>query len=265
MKDKITIIICIKGHQENIYKTLDSCKGFKVILVEKNCFPETLSNIRKLYDNVKIVNQYKNGLASARNLGLAYIDTDYVLMLGSDNQLLDTTKFDLLFEEMNKNEWVGIGLLTYVLISNGNYFDSCLNRLLYHKIKPGQREVVGTPVLYKTEILKRFLYDSNCTHADDADLGYRLKNAGFKQGYSKQLVLDISKNNFESIKERWTRYGISDYEYYKKYSEEWTFKRKIKSWLHPLITEWIPDVKYFPFYLLIVYIRYKAWIRSISK
>lgn len=263
IENKITVIICLKGRQsDKIYKTLDSCMNFKVILVVKDCLVLTLENINNLYKNVTIVNQYNDGLAAARNLGLQYVKTDYVLMLGSDNKLLESNNFDLLIKEMNEKKWVGIGLLTYILITNKKYFDRCLNKLFFNKIKPGEREVIGTPVLYKTSIFDLLTYDYDCSHSDDTDLGHRLKNAGYKQGYSKQLVLDIAENNLKSIIERWTRYGISDYEYYKKYSSDWDIKRKIKSWMHPLISEWIPEIKYFPFYLLIVFIRYKAWIRK---
>jgi glycosyltransferase involved in cell wall biosynthesis len=261
----ITIIICFKGHDTStIYRALESCKKYPVILITKNCLFEFTESVKRLYSNVYIINQLNDGLGAARNLGLSFVKTEYVLMMGSDNQLLPSFEFKTMIDTMNENKWVGIGFKTYIYY-NGGYLNNCVRQWFFKKIKIKESEVVGTPVLYKTEILKEFKYNNYCKHSDDTDLGQRLKLYGYKQGYSNNLVLDNSVNNLKSIIERWSRYGISDYEFYKNNYRNWSLKKKIKSWLHPLTSDWIPGVNYLPFNFLIIIIRYSAWIKEIFK
>lgn len=252
MKNNITFIICTKNSIDTIESCLKSIKLYDVILVDKDSKDGTLV-IAKMFKNVTIVNQKGNGLANARNLGLKYVKTKYVCMWGSDNELY-CTSMNFLIESLENKKWVGIGFLTEIR-NKKKYLEICNDIWWRNKITYGQKEVVGTPNIYITKILKKFKYNENCHHSDDSDLGKRLKEAGYKQGYSFFWCYDISKCNFKNLLDRFIRYGFSDKEYHNKYCK--TLKQKIKSYLHPLKTEWAGfNLYYLPFYILIVIIRY---------
>jgi len=253
MKNKITFIICTMNSIDTIKPCLESVKDYPVILVDKDSKDGTLDVAWK-YPNVTIVHQDGKGLANARNEGLKRVKTPYICMFGSDNELIKGfVNIDAFIEYLDLQGWVGFSFKTLVKYKN-TYLDKCLDIWWRKRFTEGQREVIGTPCVYKTDILKQFMYDENCTHSDDTDLGARLTKAGYRQGYSPYFVYDISKNRLSDIIDRWSRYAKSDAEYHKKYCK--TFKQKVKSYLHPFRTEWIFNLTYLPFYIMISLIRF---------
>lgn len=259
----ITFIVCTKNSENTIYNCINSIKEYPVILVDKESIDNTIK-IAKQFKNIKIIKQKCNGLANARNEGLKHVNTKYVCMWGSDN-MLGIDNIELAIERLEFNNWVGIGYRTKLYKVN-NYIDYCFNFWWRNKIIPGDSKVVGTPVIHKTDILKRFGYNEECTHSDDTDLGERLYYAGYKQGYFSSFCYDISKNKFSDIIDRFMRYGKSDFEFYEMNKKSWSVNRKIKSLLHPLKTEWCGFNLYFiPFYFMIVFIRYFGWAKNYKR
>jgi len=264
MKNNITFVVCSKNAIDTIEQCLSSIKDYPVILVDKDSTDGTL-DIAKSFKNVKIVKQKGDGLADAHNIGLEKVKTEFVCIFGSDNMLDYDNVFRLKYR-MIYNDWIGASYRT-VILNPDTYFDKALNIWWIKKFQEGEREVIGTPSIYKTEILKKFGYNKEMQFCDDSDLGKRLKDAGYKQGYSEFFVYDISKNNLKSIYSRFKMYGVSDFQYWQKYSKDWAWQRKLKSLLHPFKTEWLGlDLFYLPFYILIVSIRcfwyYKSLFRS---
>ena len=251
----VSIVICTKNIQKNNLYYLKSLKNFPVYIVDKNSNRKELDKIKK-HKNIKLIKQKGNGLANARNLGLKQVKTKYLLMLGSDNILKDIRDIKKVIKYMKDNNWIGCGFLTRVYRKK-TYFDICMDHWWKNKITEGQKFVVGTPLIYETKILKKFKYNEDCTHSDDTDLGERLKEKGYKQGYSGVIIYDVMENTYESIKDRWNRYSISDKEYHNQYCK--TFKQKVKSYLHPFRTEWQGFKLWFlPFWILISFIRFKG-------
>jgi glycosyltransferase involved in cell wall biosynthesis len=258
MNNNITFVVCSKNSIETIDGCLSSIQDFPVILVDKDSNDGTLE-IAKKFKNVKIINQKGNGLANARNIGLEKVKTEFCVMWGVDNLWYKGYPLDGIIQYMNNCNWVGCGLLTGIPYQ-WNYYDKCIDIWFNSKIKEGQREVVGTPILYKTNILKKFKYDENCSHSDDSNLGKRLKESGFKQGYSNYFCFDITRNNFKNILDRFLRYGISDKEYHIKYCK--TLKSKIKSYLHTLTSDFVPNIYFIPFWFMIMIIRFIGRIKK---
>lgn len=278
----ITIVICTMNTSQTIRQVLESVKDYKVIIIDASNELEriTLEDIVSEYDNVKMYRQKSKGLGAARNEGLKKVRTKYVMMLGSDNMFpkkRNVTKVEIdktgqrniknmdtieaCIDHMGSYNWIGIAFLT-LCYNNKKYFDRCVDLRWQYRFYEGEREVIGTPYIYETKILKQYMYDDKMDYADDADLGARLKADGHKQGYSPYYVYDVTPNTFKEVKHRFIKYGESDSNYYKKYSKGWSFWRKVKSLSHPARCEYIPCLWYIPFYIMIVSLRYWGWIRK---
>ena len=264
----ITFIVCTKNSIDTIYNCLTSIKNYPVILVDKDSNDGTLE-VTKRFDNVIIIKQKGNGIADARNIGLKKVKTEYVCMWGSDNVYVsyesvyvlnslwgnNQLKIENIIDYMKGKGWIGLSFQTRVY-NPKTYLDKAINIWWAKRFTEGERTVIGTPCIYKISVLKKYFYDANCQFCDDSDLGERLTKAGLKQGYSPYYAYDVSINDLRSVARRWKIYGLSDSQYYKKYSKDWGIFRKIKSLLHPITVEWIGlNLYYLPFYFLIVSIR----------
>jgi cellulose synthase/poly-beta-1,6-N-acetylglucosamine synthase-like glycosyltransferase len=252
----LTIITCsLNKLNYNRIKTLE--EHYKIVFVSP------LYEDGQASDNLILVKDEKKGLAAARNKGLEKVDTKYVMMLGDDN-IVDVLSINKAIAYMVNRKWVGVGFQTR-LLHKKNYMQMSNNLRWIYRFTEGEREVIGTPYIYETKILKKYMYDDSMSDADDSDLGYRLKKDGYKIGYSDQACYEQGFESKESLIERFTRYGKSDYQYWNKYHKQWSLIRKIKSLLHPVTSEFIPTLAYFPFYIWIVYLRYKGWIMEAKR
>ncbi len=269
MKNNITFIVATKNAIDTIEQCLESIKNYPVILVDKDSTDGTLE-IAKKFKNVKIIHQKNSGLADAHNIGLAKVKTKYCCMFGSDNVLphylfVSKDEIKYIINYINDKGWIGSSFQTRIK-NPKTYFNRAINIWWTKKLTTGQRLVIGTPVMYLTKVLKKFMYDKEMQFCDDSDLGERLKDAGYLQGYSPYYVYDISKNDLKSIYNRFKMYGVSDFQYWQKYSKDWDWKRKLKSLIHPFRSEWLGwDLFYLPFYVLIVTIRSYNYYKEFLK
>lgn len=258
----ITIIIPTLNAQDTIKQCLESVKEYPVIIIDKDSDDKTIE-IASKFDNVKIYQQKDSGIASARNLALKFIKTPYVMNLGSDNALYNfrwtltrTNKLEDAITYMENQKWVGIGFLTRVK-SFISYWDDAMDYWFFKKIKMGECKVIGTPNIFKTEILKKYMYDDKCKFCDDSDLGERMAKDGHKVGYGSFYALDIQRNNYKVVKKRWQMYAKSDIQYHNKYKKQWGLLRRLKSYLHSLTADWMGwNLYYLPFWFLIAFIRF---------
>jgi len=258
----ITFIIPTKNSYATIGKCLNSCKEYPVIVVDKNSTDGTLERIKE-YKNVKLIHQKGDGIADARNQALKHVETKYVCNLGSDNVIYNnrwtitrTNHIEDLIKYMEFRNWVGVGYTTRIGKTIG-YFAECMDEWFFKKISIGEKKVIGTPNVYRTDILKKYKYDTNCMYCDDSDLGERLAKDGHKQGVSSYWCYDIEKNDFAMIKKRWQMYAKSDIQYHNKYKKGWGLLRRVKSYLHSLTADWMGfNLYYLPFYVIIAFIRF---------
>jgi glycosyltransferase involved in cell wall biosynthesis len=262
--DSISFIVCTKNAIDTIEQCLGSIKDYPVILVDKDSFDGTLQ-IAKQFKNVKIIHQKGDGLADAHNIGLEKTKTEFCFIWGSDNVLRDKLLLELHILYMKSKNWIGCSFQT--LIKNPKtYLDKAINIWWTKKFMGGKSLVCGTPVCYLTSVLKKYKYNSECKYCDDSELAERLSKDNLKQGYSPFFCYDISKNDLKSIIKRWKMYGISDFQYWQKYSKGWTWERKLRSLIHPFISEWIGfNLTYSPFYILIVSIRAYSYYKNLLK
>lgn len=265
----VSVIICTKNSEDTIGEVLKSViknNPLEIILVDAKSTDNT-RNIAKKYVS-KILLDPGKGLAIARNIGLKEVKGKFVLFIGSDNVIGSKTIIRLK-KYMNDYSYIGVAALTRLKNRNRNYFTRGLDMRWKLRFFEGPREVIGTPYIFKTEVLKQYKFDPNMSWSDDSDLGTKLSRNGYKLGYSNVKCWEIGFENLKSILYRFRMYGKSDYEYYNKYSTNWKLKRKIRSILHPFIVEFMePMIKlkgckklfFLPFLFLITFYRYKGYI-----
>ena len=265
----VSVVICTKNSEDTIEEVLKSVvrnNPLEIIVVDADSSDNTRILSKKYVS--KILIDPGKGLAIARNIGLKEIKGKYTIFIGSDNVIGSKTIIRLK-NYMNKYTYVGIAALTRLKNRNRNYFTHSLDMRWKLRFFEGPREVIGTPYIFKTDILKKYQFDPVMSWSDDSDLGAKLSKDGYKLGYSNVICWEIGFESLKSILYRFRMYGKSDYEYYHKYSYNWKLKRKIRSFLHPFIVEFMePLIKlksfkklyYFPFFFFITFYRYKGYI-----
>lgn len=260
-----TIVECLKSVKENNPK--------EIILVDGNSSDKTVE-LAKPYIDV-VVKDPGQGLAMARNYGLKEATAKYICNVGPDNILPPDTLLKMI-KYLEQNNFSGVSTQTFIKNSNKSYFSGAMN--LYKKARffEGEREVIGTPHLFVSDIFKKNGFDNKMGWSDDSDLCKRLSDSGYKFGIANTFVWETGMENLKSIKYRWRGYGLSDFQFYKKYSPEWNIKRKFVSIMHPFLADfWGPIISpkinlkekiyIIPFLLLITTLRYLSWVKNIIK
>lgn len=197
---------------------------------------------------------------------------DWTLFVGDDN-ILRPGSIAKLKKYIMDHDWVGGGLQTRVKDANKDYWAYCANWRLKARIYEGERPVIGTPYMFRTDLLKAAGYDAACTVSDDSDMEKRLQTLTEKKyGYSNIICLEIGKTGYDETVKRFLMYGKSDAQYWKKYSPDWKPKRKWKSLCHPIVDELIDPlrsvkplvakIRVFPYFLFVTIVRYVGWFKE---
>ncbi len=266
----VTAVVCTWNAAQTIEESLISLVESKVdsiILVDADSEDDTVRIASKYCE--KILKDPRKGLAVARNIGIQEVKTRYVLNWGADN-ILPPESLQIMIQTLESGSYAGVSSMTYIKSPKKNYFSWALNVYKKARYYPGERNVIGTPTLFETALLKTYPYDPAMSHSDDGDLCDRLASIGYRFSIANSFVYEVGYNSVESLVERWKRYGKSDYEIYKKNQSKWTFNRKIKSIFYPLKNELMFPISntrslasilgVVPFLLFIASIRYFFWI-----
>jgi glycosyltransferase involved in cell wall biosynthesis len=263
-----TAVICTVNCAETIYNCIMSLRkeGIgKVILVDGKSTDGTRDLVAHLVD--EIVTDPREGLAVARNLGISRVTTKYVLNWGADNEAIPGS-LTIMHDTLERVS--GASAMTVIKPSRKTYLSWALNQYKKLRYFPGRRGVIGTPTLFKTELLKSYGYDPAMGWSDDGDLCTRMSDDGHEFEIAPCNVYEIGDVSFSSIRYRWSGYGRSDYETYSKYAPTWSTNRKLQSLLYPLKHElivpflrsnFLVSLGLFPFLVWITVLRYYSWVR----
>lgn len=267
--NNVTAVVCSWNSITSIEKCLNSLakNNIKIIVVDANSNDGTREIANKYA--MKVITDPRKGLGNARNLGIKEVTTEYILNWGVDN-ILPKGQIEIMFECLKKNEFIGVSAQTFVLSEKMNYLSKSLNVYKKARFFPGERKVIGTPTLFLTEILKKNKYDNSMTWSDDGDICTRLARQNYKFAISDAFVYEYGYETIHTIFQRWRNYGRSDSEIFYKYSKDWCLKRKIQSYIYPLLNElvipikkisFINKFKLLPFLIFITLVRYIYWIK----
>lgn len=177
MNDLISIIIPIYNNDKYLRECINSVvnqtyKNIEVILVNDGSTDNSLNickEYEKRFENVYVLNQKNEGPSSARNNGITHAKGKYTVLIDSDDYV-DLNMIEQLLKNNQKSTLVGIGRKS---IENGKIFEH-----KYKKQEFGNEEymneilcgnIMGTSLgfLYKTNILKKTLYDEKTNYIED--------------------------------------------------------------------------------------------------
>jgi glycosyltransferase involved in cell wall biosynthesis len=261
---QITVNLPTLNEQANIKKCVDKIRRAgikKIIVVDGGSNDRTKFILKKL--KVKFYETYNKGLAFQRNLAIKKTKTKYVAIINADERVQKNT-FQKMLKDLKNYEAKCAGVQCQIISSNKkkNYFVSAFQTLADINLnKKGLRNMIGSPTLWKTSILKRNNWDPFFTGpSDDTDLCYRLSKKGYFFGSSEAVVKNAHRVNFFQYINKFLWYGKGDAQFIIKHPERLFHILKHQLYNYPLKFSFIAIIKlrllYLPFFIVIGYSRF---------
>lgn len=243
----------------------------EVIVVEGGSTDKTYDVSLQYADRVYKAESF--GLGYKRRLGVLKATQPYVLVMDAD-QVLERGHLKILLDDLLKSGWTGIQpqLTSYV---NNTYWEEAMEAMLSlsHGVY-GERNVIGTPSLYRRDILLNFNFNPNVIGSCDCtDLSYRLVKAGHRLGISNAVCYQKHRVNFKQVCRKFYWYGQGDVQFAIMHPE-----RAVSIFLHPIKNYMILKtialirrgrIKYSPFTVIGGFIRHcgfwKGLLNSLIK
>ncbi len=232
----VSAIVCTYNEERRIRKCIESLLANNVneiICVDGDSTDKTAEIARKM--GVKVISDKKQGLVVASQMGAEAASSEYIFFVGPDN-VIPAGIVASLIGEMGRLGYAGISPLTNYVAENNNYVSRALALYRKYKFRPGTSTVVGTPSMYKRTVFLKYGFDTRQKWNTDSNLSERMMKDGLKLGRVALYVYEGGYDNLQSIYKRWTMYGMSNCEYYRRFSKDWGFRRKIRSFSHPFRT-----------------------------
>jgi len=210
------------------------------------------------------------GLGNARNIGIAKTPQPLILNMGSDN-VLPPGQLEIMIAELQAGNYSGVSAQTR--IEGDNYPSKGLNPWRQGRFRPGPVAVIGTPTLFKGDLLRAHPFDPQRAFSDDSELCERLaREFGATFAISRAEVLERGKASWKEVKVRARMYGISDQDvYWRGIGQGWSAKRRVISLAHPLSADLFTPLAHLPprqalatapFLVAFTGLRYAAWLRE---
>jgi len=210
------------------------------------------------------------GLGNARNIGIAQTSKALILNMGSDN-VMPPGQLERMIQALAEGGYDGVSAQTR--IEGTNYPARGLNAWRKGRFRPGPAAVIGTPTLFRGDLLRDHPYDPERTFSDDSELCERWQQQfGSTFAISDAEVVEIGKTSWPEVRIRARMYGISDHDVYRRGVEEgWSAGRRIRSLAHPLVADFIAPLRHLdpgqaitsaPFLAGFTALRYRYWIET---
>ena len=270
----ITAVICTKNEQFRIASAIESLidAGISEIIIVDAHSADGTVEIAKKYP-VKIIYDDGLGLGNARNLGIKETCTEFVLHFGADNTI-DGPCIRKMMVDLTVAGCLGVSCLTKV--HSKSYLTWCLNSYRQARYRPGRASTLGTPSMFKTQIMRRYMFDETLRGSDDSEFCDRLLSE--EEGYlvvADAVAYEHGYESLGSVYARWkTIYGTSDYENFKRLNRKRSSFENLWSILYPLRNELVlPAISggmlklpaLLPFLCFITFARYSGWITAMRK
>jgi glycosyltransferase involved in cell wall biosynthesis len=211
LESNLTITICTLNEESNIEDCLTSVNEseYREIIVIDGDSDDRTRDIA-LNFGAKVINAGRYGLAHQRKIAVESTKTKYIALLDADHRPTKNSLSTLIVELENQN-YGGIEAQIKSL-NNSTYWDYGmeLNFNLTHN-KPGLRNMIGTPCIYKTSILTETNFNPKILGpSDDTDLCYRLHKKGIILAVGTPMIYQVHRSSFKSFVKKWIWYGKGD-------------------------------------------------------
>ena len=267
----ITVTVCTLNEEKNIKECIESIKledPSEIIVVDASSEDNTQEIVNKLGVNLIIVD--RKGLAFQRRVAIENVKTEYVCILDADHRIKKNS-LKTLIDEMNKQKYSGIEASIKKHNLEKNYWNDCfdINFIISHNI-PRETNMIGTPCVYKTNIVKKINFDPFFTGpSDDTDLCYRLTKSGNRLGIGSAYIYHKNRVSFKEFFRKMIWYGKGDAQFVFKHPERLHFMLFHQIINYPIIKNFKAIkkgyVKSMPFFLLYGLLRFISMFVNIIK
>ena len=267
----VSAVVCTLNSIASIERCMESLRESnvgEVIVVDGGSTDGTREIAAAMADQV--LTDTGEGLGAARNLGIAQTTKPFILNLGSDN-VLPPGQLQVMLTSLTEDDLAGVSAQT--VIEGSDYPSRGLNAWRSGRFRPGPAAVIGTPTLFRGDLLRANPYDPTRRFSDDSELCERWAtqlNARF--AISPAFVTEVGKTTWNEVKIRCRMYGISDEEVFRNGRQAgWSRKRSLDSLLHPLRADFLTPMTNLdirtaaqaaPFLAAFTAMRYGAWIQQ---
>jgi len=265
----VSAVVCTKNSIASVGPCLQSLRNAgtgEIIVVDASSTDGTRAVADSLAD--RVLEDPGTGLGQARNLGIAASTRDFILNMGSDN-VMPPEQLPRMLSTLTRESVVGVSAQTR--IAGSGYIAFGLNTWRSGRFRPGPASVIGTPTLFRGDLLRAAPFNPDRSFSDDSELCERwAQDFGAQFEISDAMVLEIGKATWSQVVTRTKMYGISDYEVFSSgVKKDWSWKRKCESLAHPLKVDFLGPLTVLgpkraltgiPFLMTFLTLRYASWI-----
>jgi glycosyltransferase involved in cell wall biosynthesis len=266
----VSVTICTLNEEKNISKCIESMmrqNPYEIILVDGSSNDKTVE-IAKKY-NVKVIIVDKKGLAYQRKIAVENCSQKYIAIMDADHRP-DLGSFEKMIHQLTIAGFDGIEAFIYS-VKNKSFWDWSMeqNFILSHNIVR-ETDMIGTPCIYKAEVLKLNNFDPFFTaSSDDTDLSYRLIKKGFRLGICSAIVRQEHRSEMKTFIKKLIWYGKGDAQFVYKHPERLFHMLKHHYYNYPLKKSFyaIKKLKFqvIPFFIMYGLIRNFSFVKEIFK
>lgn len=242
----VSAVVCTMNSISGIERCLESLRKAGVgelIVVDAHSTDGTREVADRIADQV--LEDPGTGLGNARNVGIAGTTGAFILNMGSDN-VMPAGQLERMIESLDEFGYDGVSAQT--MIEGSDYPSRGLNAWRRGRFRPGPVSVIGTPTLFKGELLRDHPYDASRVFSDDSELCERwTRDFGSRFGISDGVVWEVGKTSWTEVAVRCRMYGISDEEVFRIGRESgWSTSRQLMSLAHPMRADLITPLAHLP-------------------
>lgn len=267
----VSAVVCTMNSIASIEACVTSLRVSEVgeiIVVDANSTDGTRGIADRRADMV--LSDPGTGLGNARNIGIAQTSKALILNMGSDN-VMPPGQLERMIQALEQGGYAGVSAQTR--IGGTNYPARGLNAWRKGRFRPGPAAIIGTPTLFRGDLLRAHPYDPERTFSDDSELCERWQQQfGSTFAISDAEVAEIGKTSWPEVRIRARMYGISDHDVYRRGVQQgWSVDRRIRSLAHPLVADFLTPMRHLdlgqaiaaaPFLAGFTALRYRYWIES---
>lgn len=216
----VTAVLCVRNSEDLVPRAVHSLlrQGLpetSILVIDGESSDRTVEIAKSI--GCSVFSDEGKGFVAARNLGIDRTVTRYCLILGPDDALEPGA-----IVELKKELSSGANIAA---VATRKRVDPKLNKFLdrgmdfyYNQLPTGNVPVVGNPTLYRTDLLKKWRYDSRFSANEDTDWCFTVRSEGYEIVRSKKaLSLEIEPLGWKEFSRRWLWYGEGDFVFVQKY------------------------------------------------